>query len=273
MDETVRIYNPRSNTLVIDPYSNDMFYVNLDDVKNEIKRFDDEMSSNQVPKKQKETRFDTLRKVVNDIEKRTSRLANNHPWAVIFYRWAIALLIVLLFASFVWWGMDIHIRHKAEALTASAMAEVQAEAEAKETARLQALAAEKASEDYVVKEMATSLSKLYYGIKNFEEKYHYSDTDFETYGRSVFNRVENSKYPNDLFDVINQEKQWVGYSDSNPVIDHYYNLAEKHVRMWRTETTKPVSNDYVFAELTENGIYLRNKFDADGYARRWRAGS
>ena len=257
MDETVRIYNPKNNSL-------------FDDVKNEIKRFDDEMNSNQVPKKQKhETRFDTLRKVVDDIEKRTSRLANNHPWAVIFYRWAIALLIILLFASFVWWGMDIHIRHKAEALTASAMAEVQAEA----AARLQALAAEKASEDYVVKEMATSLSKLYYGIKNFEEKYHYSETDFETYGRSVFNRVENSKYPNDLFDVINQEKQWVGYSDSNPVIDHYYNLAEKHVRMWRTETTKPVSNDYVFAELTENGIYLRNKFDADGYARRWRAGS
>ena len=54
MDETVRIYNPKNNSL-------------FDDVKNEIKRFDEEMNSNQVPKKQKETRFDTLKKVVNDI--------------------------------------------------------------------------------------------------------------------------------------------------------------------------------------------------------------
>ena len=276
-DEQVKVYEPKGSNHIHYESIEDSWKktMNNGDSKKEIRVQPKKMMPNPKPRHieyKKEKPLETLKRTFEDFRRKEHMLMGKHPWVPIFYNWLIVVVIVALFISFGIWGMDIHIRHKAEALTASAMAEVQAEANAQEQARIQALAAEQASEEYIVKQMSTSLAKLYYGLKNFEEKYHYNETDFETYGRGVFNRVENKAYSNDLIEVINQKDQWVGYNESNPVIDRYYNMAEKHIKAWRSETIKPISNDFVYAELTENGIYLKNDINANGYARRWRAG-
>ena len=283
MDESIKIYAPShrrtDDILFYDSTTNTPFYANrsnIDKLRKTVQDVEKFTEPKKTPPKhsfEKESYFDTLKRVFIDHQVRESKLASKHPWVPILYNWFIIAAVIALFVGFFLWGMDIHIRQKAEALTATAMAEVQAEADAKEAARLEALAAEQASEDYIVRQMATEVAKLYYGAKNFEENYHYEELDFSTYSRGAFNRVENSAYPNDLIEVIRQKGQWVGYNENNPVIDRYYKMAEKHVRAWRAETTKPISNDYVYAELTEHGIYLKNDFNANGYARRWRAES
>ena len=156
-------------------------------------------------------------------------------------------------------------------MAATALASYQAEEQARsdEIAHQQELYAQ--SEEAVTKKMAESLAKLFYGADRFKDKYHYSDADFKTLARCVFNRVESSQYSDDIYEVIDQKDQWVGYYSTNPVLDEYFDLALTTIREWRSETVKPVSVDYLWAELTPNGIFLKNDFRADGYARRWRA--
>ena len=144
-------------------------------------------------------------------------------------------------------------------------AQRQAEAEA-EAAELAAL---KASEDYIIGQEATELAKAFYGIRLFVDKYGYTEKDFETYARCIFNRADAGN--GNLIEVIRREGQFLGYSEQNPVIDEYYEMALKFVQQWHSETTKPVDASYQFAELTESGIWLKNDINADGYARRWRA--
>jgi len=277
MDETVRIYQPKNDDILMYDSLTNKHYLTSKSKLDEVRKVVNDVipdPENKTPKRnadRKESYLETLVKVFKDADKKEKRLMLKHPWVPIIYNWIVIACVVALFISFFLWGLDIRIRTKAEALTASAMAEVQAEADAQEAARLQALAAEQASEDYIVKQMATAVSKLYYGIRNFEEKYHYGEADFETYSRCAFNRVENKSYPNDLIEVINQKDQWIGYNEDSPVIDRYYILAEKHIRAWRNETTKPITTDYVYAELTANGVYLKNDYNANGYAIRWRA--
>ena len=215
--------------------------------------------------------LETLMSVFKDREKKEKRMMLKFPWFNLVYNWLIAIGVITLFASFWWWGVQIRNNHKEQAIRESVYAEVQAQEQAKETARLEALALEQSSEDYIVGQMADAMAKLFYGIRNFEEKYHYNETDFETYARCWFNRAENKAYSGDLIEVMTQKDQALGYYDSNPVLNNYRKMAEKFIRAWRSESIKPVSNDYVYAELTPNGIYLKNEFNADGYARRWRA--
>ena len=113
------------------------------------------------------------------------------------------------------------------------------------------------------------MAKAFWGIRNFVEKYHYSENDFRTYARCMFNRADAGS--GRLVEVIAQEGQFLAFSDSNPVLDEYYELALKLVREWHEEETKPIDSSYQFAELTPRGIFLTNVFGADGYARRWQA--
>ena len=192
-----------------------------------------------------------------------------HPWVPLFYNWLIAGLVVLLFAGFVWWGLDIHTRHMADEMTATALASWQAEQDAAEAAAEEEQAAIRASEEYVMKQEATAAAKALFPVQNFVAKYHYSESDLLTYLRCMANRADAAGTT--LAEVVAQPDQFLGYSDSNPVLTEYYNLAYRFVDEWRHEETKPCDTSYQWAELTPNGIYLKNDFRADGYARRWHA--
>ena len=187
-------------------------------------------------------------------------LCFRHPWFNLFYNWLIAVLVLALFGSFVWWGLQISAERKAEQMTATALAAWHEEQQAEDEAI-------RSSQEYIMDQEAQAVAKAFYGIRLFTEKYHYSEADLVTYARCMFNRAENG----DLRVVIGQKDQFAGYADSNPVLQEYYDLALRLVREWHEESVKPVDASYQFAELTTNGIYLKNDLHADGYARRWHA--
>ena len=192
-----------------------------------------------------------------------------HGLVDLFYNWLIAGLTVVLFGSFFWWGMDIQTRNRAEEMTATALASWQAEQQAAADAAEEEQAAIRASEEYVMKQEATAAAKALFPVQNFVAKYHYSESDLLTYLRCMANRADAQGTT--LAEVVAQPDQFLGYSDSNPVLTEYYDLAYRFVNEWRHEETKPVDSSFQWAELTPNGIYLKNEFNADGYARRWHA--
>ena len=179
-----------------------------------------------------------------------------HPWFNLFYNWLIAALIVALFVSFIGWGLDIRTRRMANEMTERALASWQAEVQ-DESAR--------SSQEYVLDREATAVAKAFYGIRLFIEKYDYSESDLATYARCMFNRADSE----DLIRVISAPNQFTGYSDGNQVLAEYKQLALRLVEEWHTEDARPVDISYRFAELTPQGIFLKDDLHADG--RRWHA--
>ncbi len=208
---------------------------------------------------------------MNDYFKKQAELETTlcfrHPYFNLMYNWLIGILIIVLFGSFVWWGLDIRSRHMADEMLATTLAAMDAEHAEMIAAAEAEEAALKASQEYIQDQEAQAVAKAFYGIRLFVEKYHYSESDLSTYARCMFNRAENA----DLTEVVRLKDQFVGFADNNPVLADDYNLALKLVKEWHEETIKPCDTSYQWAELTPNGIYLRNEFKADGYARRWHA--
>ena len=190
-----------------------------------------------------------------------------HPWFNLFYNWLVGILIIVLFGSFVWWGLDIHSRHMADEMLATTLAAMDAEHAEMIAAAEAEEAALKASQEYIMDQEAQAVAKAFYGIRLFIEKYHYSESDLSTYARCMFNRAESA----DLTEVVRLKDQFVGYADDNPILLDDYELALRLVREWHEETIKPCDTTYQFAELTPEGIFLKQDIRADGYARRWRA--
>lgn len=259
MDEAIKIYQPakkKTTRVSVEPQRR--------------------MLDKELAKKSKwKWRREAMTQAINEHEKQISYMNFRHPWFNVVYNYIIAAMVVILFAAFCAWGVQIKIDRKAETLTATAMADYQAEQKAIEDAKNAELAAIAASEETIMKEEAEWCARIIYGVKNFIDKYHYSEEDLYTLLRCVFNRVENQTNGfqglNTVEEIANQEgSQWTGYKSSNPVLSEYYKVAYAAVEEWHHESYKPISNDFLWAELTANGIWLRNVYNADGYARRWR---
>ena len=197
-------------------------------------------------------------------------LKAKYPWFDIFYNWLVALLILALFVSFVIWGLDIRTERRAAEMTATARAAWESELQAEADAEAAEIARVRESQEYVMEQEATELAKAFYGIRNFVEKYHYSEADLATYARCIFNRVYRAD-TTDLAKVVGTTGQFLGYDKNNPVLEEYYELALRLVREWHNESTKPCDVSYQFAELTPDGVFLKQNLHADGYERRWRA--
>ena len=155
-----------------------------------------------------------------------------HQWFNVFYNWLVAICVLCLFASFVWWGIDIHTRRQAEAMTAAVLAEMDAEHEAM---MAEAEAAERAlleSEEHIMTEEAKVVAKAFYGIRRFVEKYGYTQSDLETYARCMFNRADATGQA--LEAVVSKKDQFLGYSEKNQLVKEYYDFAIKFVNDWHT---------------------------------------
>lgn len=192
-----------------------------------------------------------------------------HKWFNVFYNYVIAVCVVALFISFFAWGIDIHTKKQAEAMTAALLAEMDAEHEAM---MAEAEAAERAlleSEEHIMTEEAKVVAKAFYGIRRFVEKYGYTQSDLETYARCMFNRADATGQS--LEAVVSKKDQFLGYSENNQLVKEYYDFAIKFVNEWHNEEVKPCDISYQFAELEDDGIWLVRTFNADGKERRWQA--
>lgn len=216
-----------------------------------------------------ETRMQTLSAVFAEREEREQLLRWKHPGFDFIYNWLVAITALALMVAAVVWAVQIHRDHRDAELVAEAYAAWTAEAEATAQAAQAEAEAVQQSQEVVMAREATALAKAFYGIRLFTEKYGYSEKDYETYARCMFNRADAGS--GRLVEVIAQDGQFVGYSDANTVLEDDYNLALKLIRAWHEETTKPCDLSYQFAELTPQGIFLKADINADGYARRWRA--
>jgi len=205
-----------------------------------------------------------------EMHQRTEDAMNfRHPWFNTVYNYLVALCVVTLFAGFVWWGMDIHTRRQAEAMTAAVLAEMDAEHEQMMAEAEAQQAALLASEEHIMTEEAKVIARAFFGIRNFVDKYGYTSADLETYARCIFNRCDATGQS--VEEVVGKKDQFLGYASGNQLVKEYYDLALRLVDEWHHEEVKPCDSSYQWAELNEDGIWLRNSFKADGYQRRWHA--
>lgn len=211
--------------------------------------------------------------MMNDYFKKQAEIETTllfrHPWFNMAYNYLVAVCVLVLFSSFVWWGIDIHTRRQAEAMTAAVLAQMDAEHEQMLAEAEAEQAAINASEEHIMTEEAKVIAKAFYGIRNFVDKYGYTTTDLETYARCIFNRADATGQS--IEEVVSKKDQFLGYAEGNQLVKEYYDQAIRFVNDWHNEEVKPCDSSYQWAELNEDGIWLRNSFKADGYARRWHA--
>ena len=126
-------------------------------------------------------------------------------------------------------------------------------------------AAEKLQDPQVVqlKADAEELAKVLYGVRDN------SSDDMRTYAWCVLNRVDNPSFPNTLEEVVEQKSQWIRYSNENPVLEEYYQIALEILGVWH-DGHRPVSSDYVFVNWTDNDIVLRDNWAEGSGTHYWR---
>lgn len=264
MDESIRIYSPRTQITKARMIADNTIF-GLTQAK-----FSSSVSDKQrkQPLWRKKSNMEILKDVYEQREAEIHTLYQKYPWADILRNWITAILIVALFASFVVWGLNIRTERIAADMTAVEVAKVNAEHEAREQARLQELAAMEQSIETIMKKNARIKAQVFYGSRNFEEKYGYTKADFLTLGTCMDNRCEF--YGLDLETVANKEEWWVGYYESNPVIDKYYQWALESEKERVEQDAKAIGTDYIYTNYTERGLYLSKEFNSDAPYTWWR---
>lgn len=117
-------------------------------------------------------------------------------------------------------------------------------------------------------QQATAFAKLMSGLKLFG----YGADDFRTLAQCIACRVANPAYPNTIVEVIEQPKQWVGYSENNEVTQKDYTLAMQILGEIEAQERPAISQDYVFASFERDGITLRDTWDIGTRTKFWRYG-
>lgn len=117
-------------------------------------------------------------------------------------------------------------------------------------------------------QQATAFARLMSGLKLFG----YGADDFRTLAQCIASRVANPAYPNTIVEVIEQPKQWVGYSDTNEVTQKDYALAMQILGEIEAQEHPIISQDYVYASFEKDGITLRDTWDINTRTHFWRAG-
>ena len=194
-----------------------------------------------------------FRQIFEEQDERERLLRFRFPSVSFWYNWLIALLIVALFGSFIWWAVDIQTRHKAEALAAETLAAREAE-QAETLAAAEAKAAElKAEAERVQISEAQTVARAFFGIRNFITKYGYDSSDLETYARCIFNRADARG--KSVEEIAGEKGQFMAYSANNTLVKEYYDMALKFVAAWHAEDAKPCDvNKFQNAVFTEYGI-------------------
>ena len=222
----------------------------------------------------KETRMDTLNRVIEERERKTRELQETYPWFPLLTNWVIAGLIILLCFSFVWWGLSVSAKTKASAEYDQAVEAFYSERQAEEEAAQKA-AEEAAQSEAVLRERDIDMmSKFIAGIQGFVENKGYTDVDLETYAQCPVNRVLNPAFScTTIEEALSQEGQWVGYSALNQPTMKHRQIAEKIVNRLYNHEPQPCSNSFCWTEFTDKGLWLKSDFGPANFNNTWRAGA
>ena len=116
--------------------------------------------------------------------------------------------------------------------------------------------------EQLLNQQSEALARVLYGVKDN------SAEDLKTLCWCVFNRVDNPKYPDNIEAVIEQPKQWMGYSENNPVMDDLYKLAKEQIQLWQNGR-RPVSNELIYMSWTPARIVLRDTWQYGMNTKTW----
>ncbi len=118
----------------------------------------------------------------------------------------------------------------------------------------------------LLKQEGEYLARMLYGTAlNHDER------DQRTAIWCALNRVDSPGFPNSVKEVCQQESQWIGYSDDNPVLTNLYNLAIEELTTWHNNY-RPVNKDYVYMSWSSREIKLRDTYEKNDNTRYWQAG-
>lgn len=112
---------------------------------------------------------------------------------------------------------------------------------------------------------AEYIAKVLYGTARTHE-----DSDKRAVVWCILNRVEHLSHPNTIAGVCEQPKQWMGYSDDNPVLTNLYDLALAELKIWYGDGHRPMSNEYIYLSWSSREIILRDTFEENKSTRYWR---
>lgn len=112
---------------------------------------------------------------------------------------------------------------------------------------------------------AEYIAKVIYGTARS-----HVDADKKAVIWCILNRVEHYAHPNDVAGVCEQPKQWMGYSNDNPVLDENYELALNELKTWYSGGHRPMSNEYIYLTWSSKEILLRNTFEENRNTKYWR---
>ena len=112
---------------------------------------------------------------------------------------------------------------------------------------------------------AEYIAKVIYGTAR-----NHSDSDKKAVVWCILNRVEHYAHPSTIAEVCEQPKQWMGYSNDNPVLDDNYDLALTELKTWYTGGHRPMSNEYIYLSWSSKEILLRNTFEENRSTNYWR---
>ena len=118
----------------------------------------------------------------------------------------------------------------------------------------------------LLKQEGEYLARMLYGTAlNHDER------DQRTIIWCALNRVDSPGFPSSVKEVCQQESQWIGYSDDNPVLTNLYDLAIEELTTWHNNY-RPVSKDYVYMSWSSKEIKLRDTYEKSDNTRYWQAG-
>lgn len=116
-----------------------------------------------------------------------------------------------------------------------------------------------------IEKEAEYIAKVIYGTAR-----NHAESDKRAVVWCILNRVEHYAHPNTIAEVCEQPKQWMGYSNDNPVLADIYELALEELKIWYSGGHRPMSNDYIFMSWSSQEIVLRDTFEETKKTRYWR---
>lgn len=116
-----------------------------------------------------------------------------------------------------------------------------------------------------IEKEAEYISKVVYGTAK-----NHSVNDQKAVVWCILNRVESAGYPDTVQGVCEQPKQWMGYSEDNPVMESIYDMVLEILKSWHNNGHRPMGKEFVFLSWSSKEILLRDTFVESKDTRYWR---
>ena len=112
---------------------------------------------------------------------------------------------------------------------------------------------------------AEYIAKVVYGTAR-----NHADSDKRAVVWCIINRVEHYAHPDTVIEVCEQPKQWMGYSNDNPVLEDLYELSLEELKTWYNNGHRPMNNSYIYLSWSSKEILLRDTFEENKSTNYWR---